>query len=320
LYHNLRDELREKSDETMLRLFKLLSEYYSISWLNSTMLENIFLDCAREGHHKMVEHLLSLMTESDYSRTFAKYLTLAVYRFSLDVQCKLLVDGRVQLRKDLQKKMFQHAITQMNNNALDDILRVGSVRPGFNKNAMLKLACRCNNVYAVTCLIKNSSIHPAYNDNEPLYIAYLNDAVDVFRVLLADERVGLTHQGKSILIEAAIHGKLAMVKLLLDHPSYQPELLDKEFISICSQYNGEYRNLETIKLLSYNDRINPAANNNQALLTAIQSGRLDVVQLLVKNPRVDPALNDHAALSLANRMVEKKPNSLQRQEIVQLLT
>jgi len=72
--------------------------------------------------------------------------------------------------------------------------------------------------------------------------------------------------------------------------------------------------------LSYNDRINPAANNNQALLTAIQSGRLDVVQLLIKNPRVDPALNDHAALSLANRMVEKKPNSLQRKDIVQLLT
>lgn len=49
---------------------------------------------------------------------------------------------------------------------------------------------------------------------------------------------------------------------------------------------------DVVRLLLQDDRVNPASNSNQALLSASKRGHVGVVRLLLQDRRVEPAIND----------------------------
>ena len=51
-----------------------------------------------------------------------------------------------------------------------------------------------------------------------------------------------------------------------------------------------------MKLLLKDSRVDPAANNNEAIRYANSNGHVEVVKLLLKDSRVDPAARNNAAI------------------------
>lgn len=71
------------------------------------------------------------------------------------------------------------------------------------------------------------------------------------------------------------------------------------------------KNLPAIRQMLLDKRVNPSANNNEALIWAIQNGELEIVKLLLIHKRIDPSLNNNAVIREAITYI--------RPEIVKLL-
>lgn len=66
---------------------------------------------------------------------------------------------------------------------------------------------------------------------------------------------------------------------------------NSKFCKAC--HNGDY---ETVKTLLANPQVDPAALDNEALLSACANNNLDVIQLLLADPRVDPGTRNNKAM------------------------
>ncbi|MEM3858015.1 MAG: ankyrin repeat domain-containing protein [Candidatus Micrarchaeaceae archaeon] len=121
----------------------------------------------------------------------------------------------------------------------------------------------CENGYTdiFDILINIPDVDPSVNNNVCLEQVSLNGNLDIFYKLISDKRVSVS---------------------------------DNMFINACS--NGHYEIAKT--LLNYN--INPASNDQQALISASKNGHIDVVKLLLSLPEIDPSKQDQSALNMAS--------------------
>ena len=60
------------------------------------------------------------------------------------------------------------------------------------------------------------------------------------------------------------------------------------------------KDVEIVKLLMSDPRVNPADQNNQAIVKAAKGGHTETVKLLLSDPRVNPADQHHKAIILAS--------------------
>ncbi len=97
-------------------------------------------------------------------------------------------------------------------------------------------------------------------------------------------------------IEAAKTGDIDKVKLLLTNPKVNPTVKDNQAIRLAS-LNGH---LEVVRLLLNDPRVDPAAGNSYAIRRASANGYTEVVRLLLNDPRVDPAAENNEAIQLAS--------------------
>jgi ankyrin repeat protein len=94
-------------------------------------------------------------------------------------------------------------------------------------------------------------------------------------------------------LQSAIQANdIARVKVLLTDSRVDPAADDNEAIQ-CASHMGH---VEVVKALLADPRVDPAADNNGAIYWASRCGHLGVVKSLLTNPRVDPtkARLDHA--------------------------
>jgi len=85
------------------------------------------------------------------------------------------------------------------------------------------------------------------------------------------------------------------VKALLSHNRVDPSANNNEAIRLASSN----RNLKIVKLLLNDNRVDPCANNNEAIQCACKNGHTKIVKALLGDNRVDPSSNDNYALRLA---------------------
>ncbi len=71
--------------------------------------------------------------------------------------------------------------------------------------------------------------------------------------------------------------------------------MNKEFIEA-----AEMGDVDKVRVLLTNPKVNPAAHNNSAIRVASYNGRTEVVKLLLADPRVDPAVNNNYAIRIAS--------------------
>ena len=61
-----------------------------------------------------------------------------------------------------------------------------------------------------------------------------------------------------------------------------------------------------VRELLKNSKVDPSANDNQAIGIASQHGHVKIVKLLLEDKRVDPSDNKNYAIRIANQMGHKK--------------
>lgn len=87
--------------------------------------------------------------------------------------------------------------------------------------------------------------------------------------------------------------KIGIFKLLLQNKSIDP----KNALIYAIKMNYK----QIVDILLKDDRIDPAANYNEALGLASAKGYLDIVQMLLRDERVDPSANNNFAIKWASR-------------------
>jgi len=78
---------------------------------------------------------------------------------------------------------------------------------------------------------------------------------------------------------------------------FDPSIFDNSFfVEACC-----YGQLEAVRHLMKDPRINVAVDNNWPIIVASENGHLAVVQELLKDPRVDPSTHENTAFNWAIR-------------------
>ncbi|KAJ3268041.1 hypothetical protein HDV01_003513 [Terramyces sp. JEL0728] len=144
----------------------------------------------------------------------------------------------------------------------------------FN-NAPLVSACKSNHIQIVELLLK--TIDPSVNNNECIRICAKYGYIDLVKLLLRDPRVVPT----DTLWRCCINGHFSTVKYLMDYVEpYESNNLAIRQACI----NG---NVDIIKLLLDDSRVDPSDHDNEAIKYASYFGHLKVVEMLLSDPRVD---------------------------------
>jgi len=95
---------------------------------------------------------------------------------------------------------------------------------------------------------------------------------------------------------ASKNGQVEVVKELLKDSRVNPAATNNYAIQLAS----EYGHADVVKLLLADKRVNPAVYENYAIQLASEYGHADVVKLLLADKRVNPAAYDNEAIKLAS--------------------
>jgi ankyrin repeat protein len=193
--------------------------------------------------------------------------------------------------------------------------------------AALLDACRHGRCDVVALLTADARFDPPIDGKAGLRVACANGHVEVVSMLLRDVRLSLQANWlKYTLKRAADAGHCDVVSLLMQDPRVNPGL-DKSFaleqyclvgdvervnetlddpgfvnclpgsILAAASRNGH---TAVVKLLLADPRVDPAADDNCAILDASSSGYEGVVKQLLTDPRVEPAARGNKAIRCAS--------------------
>jgi hypothetical protein len=129
------------------------------------------------------------------------------------------------------------------------------------------------------------------------YNACISDNTEEVRRLLADPQVV---PSEFAFQEACHRGYTRVVSLLLKDGRVNPGADNNKAL----MYAVQFKRTEVVRLLLSDPRVDPAADGNKALKYAIQFSRHpETVQLLLSDPRVNPVDHYHLALVFGNREI-----------------
>jgi ankyrin repeat protein len=119
--------------------------------------------------------------------------------------------------------------------------------------------------------------------NIALEVATRSRQVEVFKLLLNDARVQPNYH---ILMMASLNGLSDFVKLLLDDGRIDPTGSNSDVGDLLS-VAARQGHLEVVALLLRDKRMDPTANDNSALISAIERNHSEIVKYLLKDGRID---------------------------------
>lgn len=156
-------------------------------------------------------------------------------------------------------------------------------------------ACKYDHIDVVRTLLAYPVIDPAEGNSTALFIAVEQNSSKLLKLLLADGRADPMVAGGALIGKALATGNHIIVDSLLKDPRVLiPNDISLLVTAIICKYDRDYGFLEN--LLAH---IDPTANDNIALFTAIGHHHEDALSLLLADPRINPAHNDNAALRYA---------------------
>jgi ankyrin repeat protein len=126
-------------------------------------------------------------------------------------------------------------------------------------------------------LLKNTSFQIVADSDDKIWAAFKTLDLDFVKKFLEQVKPDLNEA----LEEAAYVGFTDAVKLLLSDDRVDPSASDNAALIYASQ-NGH---LENVQILLADDRVDPSAQNNEALRLAFRNGDLEIVKVLQSHPR-----------------------------------
>jgi len=190
--------------------------------------------------------------------------------------------------------------------ALEDALNMATALKLPERVAVQYFAFDINDLYAILYedfydlqpssfkfLLKNKSFQTEATSDHKTFAAVRTKDLGFVKKYLEQVEPNLN----DALEEAAYVGFTDAVKLLLLDDRVDPSANDN-WALIAASENGH---LEIVKLLLSDSRVDPSAEDNRALVLASQNGYLEIVKLLLSDARVDPSDQDNFALIFASK-------------------
>jgi ankyrin repeat protein len=199
---------------------------------------------------------------------------------------------------------------------VDILLQDYRTDPGAEDNQAICDASYAGHIEVVELLLSDPRVDPSADDNYPIRYASQNGHAEIVQMLLEDERVNpgtggaedaddIFYQTNYPIIIASENGHAVVVALLLDSGDERVNPAvdgNQPILTACT--NGR---TEVVRVLLSDPRVNPAVDNNEPIRSASEFGHYEVVQLLLNDPRVNPIDQNHRALEFAseNRLTEQ---------------
>lgn len=112
----------------------------------------------------------------------------------------------------------------------------------------------------------------------------------------SETEASVNHNPQDALFKASGIVNVELVRLVLRDPRVNPAHDNNRAIAVASE-NGH---VEVVRLLLGDSRVNPADNKNEVIQYALTHGHLEVVRLLLTDPRVNPADYDNWVIAIAS--------------------
>ncbi|PRP76167.1 putative ankyrin repeat protein [Planoprotostelium fungivorum] len=155
----------------------------------------------------------------------------------------------------------------------------------------LFLAVKGGKMESLRFLLTRAELDSSSRDIGLLYSASTGESTEIARLLLPRMDVS-TH---STIGAAAICGRTSTVQLLLSDSRMDPSAQNNEAI-IKAAHGGHS---ETVRLLLSDSRVDPSAQDNEAIKLAARYGHTEAVRLLMSDSRVDPSAQNNSAVTQA---------------------
>ena len=82
-----------------------------------------------------------------------------------------------------------------------------------------------------------------------------------------------------------------VLKELMDHPT--------KYNHGSIRWSARFGNVDLVKMFLKDERVDPSADDNYAIIKSAENGHLDVVEFLLKDERVDPSAKDNFAIRMS---------------------
>jgi hypothetical protein len=186
-------------------------------------------------------------------------------QISDDNMALLLSDDRIVFEFEIESHLLGHAARLGKNAVLDMLLQNRRGDPNFHEGVALRVACREN---------KRGAVH----------------------LLLADERVDFVNYTDDASLDflkyCAAADDLPAVRLAVGKAGFRLDMLDSKLAYFCGGYGGA----RVLEFLLREGSCNPAASNNAAVRASCSTQELECIRLLLADPRVDPTVKNNKAI------------------------
>lgn len=229
----------------------------------------------------------------------------------MDEICELIKRNNINKAKQLADKvLLERYLASISNGDIDDVIFMIEdklINPGDHDSIGLIRACQTGQLNIVKYLIEYCKINVATDDNLALQSSVYNGYIDIVKFLIKLKEIDIKVDNCIILIHAVNSNNLEMVKLvtisLLSIDKKIPkDTVNRAFISACNKdCKCDGINCTALNIVKYlaNFDINPAAENNQAIILAAKNGHLEMIKFLLTLKNVDPSADHNKALRLA---------------------
>lgn len=160
---------------------------------------------------------------------------------------------------------------------------------------------RTNNIKKIKLLLNDNIVDPNSSDNFAIRFSSKNGYVSIFKLLINDNRVNLSHNAyENSILEASQNGYTEIVKLLLNS-KFKPTSLNNLIIMLASR-SGHF---DVVKLLLEDKSIDPSFQSNNSIKLAFLNKHTDIVQLLWNEPIVKKSLK-FDNIELYNKIISEE--------------
>lgn len=170
------------------------------------------------------------------------------------------------------------------------LLAQTSTFPGARNNEALRIAVRRGHAEVVDLLLDEIGCDPSVNDNEPIRTAVRNGHREIAERLLESIEIDPTANDNEAIRTVVQRGDLEILRLLLAKCDSNVALLE-------AIKSG---NAKVVKFL-LDLGVDPAVNDFEALVKAVDSKHYPIIQMFIDHPAVDPGMWENDLIRTAAR-------------------
>ena len=197
--------------------------------------------------------------------------------------------------------------------------------PRINYNSLLIFACNCNNIEIMKLLLADDRVTPNIISVSLLKMVcekYMNFPIgtiseQMMKLLLEDNRIDPGADDNFIIQFASGNSLDRIVQLLLSTSDKVNPGANNNNAIISAVKSTNYSKKNTIKTLLLDNRVDPTVNNSCILLLELKENPTDTFEILLQDKRLDPSINNNYILKY---ITEKWPDSFTKTNTIKLLS